>query len=192
MSDEFRGDLREQALTFSLEYVLILMELEGHVQVFILVPVHPEDLVQLREEGTNLSTTNLPFYRTAGDSRAEYASSDEATTYIYVGLVVRLEMSVRLLRDDRQETTMALIVKGCCGDSRVSSEGDRKDRAAVRAEIEVLRRERLAYEQESMETRQALARSEAHCRALEARVIVLETEVHRHEWQRQAADDLAI
>ncbi|GJW51103.1 putative reverse transcriptase domain-containing protein [Tanacetum coccineum] len=51
-----------------------------------------------------------------------------------------------------------------------------KDRAAVRAEIEVLRRERLAYEQESIETRQALARSEAYCRALEARVIVLETE----------------
>ncbi|GJY66198.1 hypothetical protein Tco_0468436 [Tanacetum coccineum] len=67
-----------------------------------------------------------------------------------------------------------------------------KDRAAVRAEIEVLRRERLAYEQESMETRQALARSEAYCRALEARVIVLETEVRRHEWQRQAADDVAV
>ncbi|GJV03477.1 putative reverse transcriptase domain-containing protein [Tanacetum coccineum] len=65
-----------------------------------------------------------------------------------------------------------------------------KDRAAVRAEIEVLRRERLAYEQESIQTRQDLARSEAHCRALEARVTVLETEVHRHEWQRQAADDL--
>ncbi|GJY65757.1 hypothetical protein Tco_0467995 [Tanacetum coccineum] len=28
--------------------------------------------------------------------------------------------------------------------------------------------------------------------ALEARVTVLETEVHRHEWQRQAADDLAV
>ncbi|GJY83906.1 hypothetical protein Tco_0497282 [Tanacetum coccineum] len=67
-----------------------------------------------------------------------------------------------------------------------------KDRAAVRAEIEVLRRERLAYEQESMETRQALAKSEAHCRALEARVTVLETEARRHEWQRQAADDLAV
>ncbi|GJR81346.1 hypothetical protein Tco_0152131 [Tanacetum coccineum] len=52
-----------------------------------------------------------------------------------------------------------------------------KDRAVMRAEIEVLRRERLAYEQESMETRQALARSEAYCRALEARVAVLETEV---------------
>ncbi|GKB52859.1 hypothetical protein Tco_0903612 [Tanacetum coccineum] len=48
------------------------------------------------------------------------------------------------------------------------------DRAAVRAEIEILRRERLAYEQEGMETRQALARSEAHCRALEARVTALE------------------
>ncbi|GJT44162.1 hypothetical protein Tco_0952877 [Tanacetum coccineum] len=67
-----------------------------------------------------------------------------------------------------------------------------KDRAAVRAEIEVLRRERLAYEQESIQTRQDLARSEAHCRALEARVTVLETDARRHEWQRQAADDLVV
>ncbi|GJT40881.1 hypothetical protein Tco_0940746 [Tanacetum coccineum] len=43
------------------------------------------------------------------------------------------------------------------------------DRAAVRAEIKVLRRERLTYEQE-----------------------MLETEVRRHECQRQAADDLAV
>ncbi|GKG05482.1 hypothetical protein Tco_0325568, partial [Tanacetum coccineum] len=43
-----------------------------------------------------------------------------------------------------------------------------------------------------METRQALARSESHCRALEARVTVLETEVRRHEWQRQAVDDFAV
>ncbi|GJX40881.1 hypothetical protein Tco_0255871 [Tanacetum coccineum] len=43
-----------------------------------------------------------------------------------------------------------------------------KDRAAVRVEIEILRRERLAYEQESIETRQALARSDAYSRALEA------------------------
>ncbi|GJV62864.1 hypothetical protein Tco_1473692 [Tanacetum coccineum] len=67
-----------------------------------------------------------------------------------------------------------------------------KDRATMRAEIEVLRRERLAYEQESMENHQALARSEAYCRALEVRVTVLETEVRRHEWQRQAADDFAV
>nr|GFB31656.1 hypothetical protein [Tanacetum cinerariifolium] len=43
-----------------------------------------------------------------------------------------------------------------------------KDHAAVRAEIEVLRSERLAYEQESIQTCEALARSEAYCRALEA------------------------
>ncbi|GKD21449.1 hypothetical protein Tco_1223152 [Tanacetum coccineum] len=68
----------------------------------------------------------------------------------------------------------------------------RKDHAAVRAEIEVLRRERLAYEQESIQIRQDLARSEAYCRALEVRVIVLETEVRRHEWQHQVVDDFAI
>nr|GFB02060.1 hypothetical protein [Tanacetum cinerariifolium] len=58
-----------------------------------------------------------------------------------------------------------------------------KDRAAVRAEIKVLRNERLAYEQEGIQTREALARSEAHYRALEARVAVLETHARRLEWQ---------
>nr|GEX34798.1 hypothetical protein [Tanacetum cinerariifolium] len=67
-----------------------------------------------------------------------------------------------------------------------------KDRAAVRAEIEVLRRERFAYEQESIQTREALARSEVYSKALEARVAVLKTQARRHEWQRQTADDLAI
>nr|GEY99346.1 hypothetical protein [Tanacetum cinerariifolium] len=43
-----------------------------------------------------------------------------------------------------------------------------KDCAAVRAEIEVLRSERLAYEPEGIQTREALARSEAYCKALEA------------------------
>nr|GFA92536.1 reverse transcriptase domain-containing protein [Tanacetum cinerariifolium] len=67
-----------------------------------------------------------------------------------------------------------------------------KDRAAVRAEIEVLRSERLAYEQEGIQTRKALSKSEAYCRALKARVAVLETHARRLEWQRQAADDFAV
>ncbi|GJQ89953.1 hypothetical protein Tco_0001092, partial [Tanacetum coccineum] len=67
----------------------------------------------------------------------------------------------------------------------------RKDHAAVRAEIKVLRRERLAYEQESMETPQALARSEAYSRALEAHVTVLETQARCHEWQRLDVNDHA-
>nr|GEZ78942.1 hypothetical protein [Tanacetum cinerariifolium] len=45
-----------------------------------------------------------------------------------------------------------------------------KDYVAVRADIEVLRRERLAYEQESIQIHEALARSEAYGRTLEARV----------------------
>nr|GFB99826.1 hypothetical protein [Tanacetum cinerariifolium] len=46
---------------------------------------------------------------------------------------------------------------------------------------------------DTMETsRKALARSEAYSRALKARVAVLETQARRHEWQRQAADDLAV
>nr|GEZ81584.1 hypothetical protein [Tanacetum cinerariifolium] len=67
-----------------------------------------------------------------------------------------------------------------------------KDRAAVRAEIEVLRNERLAYEQEGIQTHEALARSEAHCRALEAQVAVLETHACCLEWQHQAIDDFAV
>ncbi|GKE40228.1 hypothetical protein Tco_1463633 [Tanacetum coccineum] len=67
-----------------------------------------------------------------------------------------------------------------------------KDRVAVRAEIEVLRGERLVYTHESIETREALTRSEAYCRALEARVAMLETHAYRHEWQHQGADDHAV
>nr|GFB49467.1 hypothetical protein [Tanacetum cinerariifolium] len=67
-----------------------------------------------------------------------------------------------------------------------------KDRVTVRAEIEVLRSERLAYEKEGIQTREALARSEAYYRALEARITVLETYARRLEWQRHAVDDLAV
>nr|GFB97335.1 hypothetical protein [Tanacetum cinerariifolium] len=41
-------------------------------------------------------------------------------------------------------------------------------------------------------TREALARSEVYCRALEARVAVLKTHARRLEWHHQAADDLAV
>nr|GEX64944.1 hypothetical protein [Tanacetum cinerariifolium] len=38
---------------------------------------------------------------------------------------------------------------------------------------------------------EALDRSKAHNKALEARIVVLEMQVYRHEWQRQDADDHA-
>nr|GFB59651.1 hypothetical protein [Tanacetum cinerariifolium] len=67
-----------------------------------------------------------------------------------------------------------------------------KDRTAMKAKIEVLRSERLAYEQEGIQTREALARFEAYYRALEAQVTVLETHARRLEWQHQAANDFAV
>ncbi|GKE27819.1 hypothetical protein Tco_1443203 [Tanacetum coccineum] len=69
------------------------------------------------------------------------------------------------------------------------------DRAALHAEVDTLRSYLSslynAHEHERVEARQALDRSEAHNRALEARIAVLETQTHRHEWQRQDADDHA-
>ncbi|GJQ96953.1 putative reverse transcriptase domain-containing protein [Tanacetum coccineum] len=62
-------------------------------------------------------------------------------------------------------------------DILVYSKDKEEHRKHLRIVLELLKKERL---------------SEAHCRALEARVTVLETEARRHEWQRQAADDLAV
>ncbi|GKD40835.1 hypothetical protein Tco_1261042, partial [Tanacetum coccineum] len=67
------------------------------------------------------------------------------------------------------------------------------DRAALHDEVDTLRRYLsflcTTYEQERVEARLALDRSEAHNRALEAHIAVLETHAYCHEWQRQDADD---
>ncbi|GJZ08103.1 hypothetical protein Tco_0542386, partial [Tanacetum coccineum] len=65
--------------------------------------------------------------------------------------------------------------------STMDTKEAQEDWATMRAEIEILRRKRLAYEQESIETRQALARSKAYSRALEAWIRVLETQAYCHE-----------
>ncbi|GJT06872.1 hypothetical protein Tco_0841334 [Tanacetum coccineum] len=165
---------------------------ENHIPVYIPEPEHPEDLVPAEDEAPIpplspffLSPPDIPKADTLPQKRlllttprpgCEIGESSVAAAARQPGPTIETR-----LRDTerRMMTALELVNK-------------RKDRAAMRAEIEVLRRERLTYDQESMETRQALARSEAHCRALEARVTVLETKVRRHEWQRQAADDLAI
>nr|GFA18008.1 reverse transcriptase domain-containing protein [Tanacetum cinerariifolium] len=85
----------------------------------------------------------------------------------------------------RRGPTMAYGVDVCTRESSefyIRHHDAQKDRAGVRAGIEVLRSERLAYEQEGIQTREALARSEAYCRALEALVAVLETHTRRLEW----------
>ncbi|GJU76652.1 hypothetical protein Tco_1273722 [Tanacetum coccineum] len=71
-----------------------------------------------------------------------------------------------------------------------------RDRTALRSEVDTLRRYLSSlcttHEQERVEAHQALARSEAYNRALEAQITLLETQAHCHEWQCQDTDDRAI
>ncbi|GJV25343.1 hypothetical protein Tco_0960929 [Tanacetum coccineum] len=68
-----------------------------------------------------------------------------------------------------------------------------RDRADLRDEVDTLRRYLSSlcttHEQERVKARQDLDRFEAHNRALEARIAVLETHAYRYEWQRQNAAD---
>ncbi|GKB06905.1 hypothetical protein Tco_0835138 [Tanacetum coccineum] len=70
-----------------------------------------------------------------------------------------------------------------------------RDHDALCDEVDTLRRYLSSlcttHEQERVRAHQALDRSEAHNKALEARIAVLETQAYRHEWQHQDADDHA-
>ncbi|GJV71113.1 hypothetical protein Tco_1491108 [Tanacetum coccineum] len=80
-------------------------------------------------------------------------------------------------------------------EQRVIAVDAQDDGVALRDEVDTLRRYLYSmcttHEQERVEARQALDRSEAHIRALEAWITVLDTQAYRHEWQRQDADDRA-
>ncbi|GJX12698.1 hypothetical protein Tco_0204456 [Tanacetum coccineum] len=71
----------------------------------------------------------------------------------------------------------------------------RRNHAALRGEVDTLRRYLSSlctnHKQERVEAHQALARFEAHKRALEAQITVLKIQAHCHKWQRQDADDHA-
>ncbi|GJV70834.1 putative ribonuclease H-like domain-containing protein [Tanacetum coccineum] len=219
--EEAARQLLEQAPR-SPEYVPDPMELEDHVPVYIPEPEHPEDLVPAEDEAPTpllppsfLSPRTppllpIPLPTPSTSHRADILEADTPPQKRLLLTSPRPRCEVRensAAAAARQPgPTMAHKVDYSLVDTMETRFRDierrmmtalemvnmRTDRAAVRAEIEVLRRERLAYEQESIQTRQDLARSEAHCRALEARVTVLETDARPHEWQRQAADDLAV
>ncbi|GJU78136.1 hypothetical protein Tco_1468182 [Tanacetum coccineum] len=67
-----------------------------------------------------------------------------------------------------------------------------KDRAAVRAEIEILRRERLCYERRRFRAVRIWLDLRLTGRNLRGTVIIIRGRGTSHEWQRQAADDLAV
>ncbi|GJX89280.1 hypothetical protein Tco_0341294 [Tanacetum coccineum] len=68
-------------------------------------------------------------------------------------------------------------------------------RVSYQAQVDTLRRHLSSlyttHEQERVEARQALARSEAYNKALEACITLLETQAHCHEWQCLDVDDCA-
>ncbi|GJY22805.1 putative reverse transcriptase domain-containing protein [Tanacetum coccineum] len=125
------------------------IELEDHVLVYIPKPEHPEDLVPAEDEVPTppllpSGTPPLLPIPLPAPSTSRRADIPEADTPPREGYYL---LTPPGLRDTERRMMTALEMVNM-----------RKDRAVVRAEIEVLRRERLAYEQESMETRQALAR----------------------------------
>ncbi|GJW50888.1 hypothetical protein Tco_0092239 [Tanacetum coccineum] len=109
--------------------------------VYIPEPEHPEDLVPTEDEAPI-----EPYITESIPSSAAAARQPRSTMACRVdhSFVDTVDTRVR----DTERRTMTA-----------------EDRAAVRAEIELLRRERLDYEQESIETRQDLA---SYSRALEA------------------------
>nr|GEU69631.1 hypothetical protein [Tanacetum cinerariifolium] len=209
--EEAAQQLFEQA-PHSSEYVP-----RDHVPVFVPKFEHPEDLVPTEDEASAsllplefLSPRTppllpIPLSTPSTSCRAGIPETDTPPQNRPLGATARHGCEVResSAAAARQPVpTMAYRVDCSYVETRLRDTERRmmaalelvklRDRATVRAEIEVLRSERLTYDQEGIQTRKALARSEAYCRALEARVAVLETYARRLERQRQAADDLAI
>ncbi|GKA50863.1 hypothetical protein Tco_0744059 [Tanacetum coccineum] len=151
--EEAVRQLLEQA-PCSPEYVPDPMELEDHVPVYIPEPEHPEDL----QSASIIVTHNQ---RRPPLSPIPSPSTRQARAYIpdAVRDIERKDDDPLYRRLYNRRVSYQVDVR-----SRESSEfytrhhDAQTDRAAVRAEIEVLRRERLAYEQESIQTRQDLAR----------------------------------
>nr|GEW84750.1 hypothetical protein [Tanacetum cinerariifolium] len=217
--EEAAQQLLEQA-PHSLEYVPDPIELEDHVPLHI--PKHPEDEAYILEIRAAVPSTyhlllpsgtppllpislhvpstscraeipkadTLPWKRlllTAPRPRCEVGESSDAAAARQPGPTTARSVDCSFVdpmetrfRDTKRRMMTALVMVNI------------RDHAAVRDKIKVLRRERLAYEQESIQIREALARSKAYSMTLETRVAVLETQARRQEWQRQTADDFTV
>nr|GEW24238.1 putative reverse transcriptase domain-containing protein [Tanacetum cinerariifolium] len=185
--EEATQQLLEQAPR-SLEYVPDPIELEDHVPLHI--HEHPKDLVPAEDEAP--IEAYILEMRAAVPSTYHSLLPSGTPSLLPIPLPVpSTSRRAEIPEADTPPRKRLLLTTprpGCeVGESSAAARQPgptmaRSDRAAVRAEVEVLRRERLAYEQESIQTREALAISEAYSRALEARVAVLETQARRHEW----------
>nr|GEX46903.1 hypothetical protein [Tanacetum cinerariifolium] len=174
--EEAAQQLLEQAPR-SPEYVPNPIELEDHVPAHI--PEHPEDLVPAEDEAP--IEAYIPEMRAAVLSTYHSLLLSGTPPLLPIPIhVPSTSRRAKIIEADTSPQKRLLLTAprpGCeVGESSVAAARQprptmarSKDRAAVRAEIEVLRRERLAYEQE-----------------------MLETQARRHEWQCQTANDFAV
>nr|GFA74944.1 hypothetical protein [Tanacetum cinerariifolium] len=179
--EEAAQQLLDQA-PHSPKYVPDPIELEDHVPAHI--PEHPKDLVPAEDEApieayilevASAPTPPLPpsflsLHIRPPHIRAAMAQMRAAVPSTYHSLLP--SGTPPLLPIPLPVPSTIQMVNMRVSDqvdvhSRESSEfysrhhNAQKDRAAVRAEIELLRRERLAFEKESIQTCEALARSES-------------------------------
>ncbi|GJZ14766.1 hypothetical protein Tco_0550443 [Tanacetum coccineum] len=166
------------------EYIPDPMELEDHVPVYIPEPEHPEDLVPAEDEASTPLLPPLflslrirplsPRGTRVGDER--FAQTDILRLTHHLARTHYRGPGLRDTDEEDDDRHRDVEERSVFHTRHHDAQMDRFMQLVMRAEIGVLRREGLAYEQESIQTRQDLARSEAHCRALEAQVTVLETE----------------
>nr|GEU94696.1 hypothetical protein [Tanacetum cinerariifolium] len=195
------------------EYVPDLIELEDHVPLHI--PEHPEDLVPAEDEAYILEVASAPTPPLPPSflslrirplhTRAAMAQMRAAVPSTYLSLLplgtppllpIPLHVPSTSRRAEIPEADTPpwkrLLLTTPRPGCEVGESSAAEDRAAVRAKIELLRRERIAYEQKSIQIHKALTKSEAYSKTLESRVAVLETQANRYEWQRQTVDDFAV
>nr|GEX55832.1 hypothetical protein [Tanacetum cinerariifolium] len=131
-----------------------------------------------------LLTTPTPWFEVEESSVAATTRQPRSTMPYWAIEMVDIKVSYQA-RVRRQESE----------ESYTRHQDAQRDHAALRGELDTLRMYLSSlcttHEQERVEARQALARSEAYNRDLKAWIIVLDTRAHSHEWQRQDADDHA-
>ncbi|GJT64129.1 hypothetical protein Tco_1015609 [Tanacetum coccineum] len=187
--EEAARQLLEQAPR-SPEYVPDPIELEDHVPVYIPEPEHPEDLVPAEDEAP---TPPLPPFFLSPRTRAAMAQMRATTPALsfttsigghqhwWSDMPPRKRILLTTPRPSRE-----------VGEISAAAACKQQDPLWPLSRLPVLRERYLLTSKSEYGDPSAIARSEAYYRALEARVTVLETEVRRHEWQRQAADDFAV
>ncbi|GJY80934.1 hypothetical protein Tco_0493685, partial [Tanacetum coccineum] len=166
------------------EYVPDPMELEDHVPVYIPEPEHPEDLVPAEDEAPIEAYITEELIIPEAECRLRRA----ILILPYLGCEVGESSAAAAAR--QPGPTMARRVDCSSVDTVETRVRDTERRMMAALEVvnlRVLRRERLAYEQESIQTRQDLARSKAYSRALEARITVFRGLRASPQWLRVVA-----